>query len=89
MPKEGDLKVYWIPQASMNVFERRVKTLGEAAILLDVLAKYDAFQYENRVKPDYCNMGGLVIFEDDEWCDWYNEDGDSFDDWIASNWKEP
>ena len=88
MPKEGDLKVYWIPQVPMKAFEYNVKTLMEAAILLDVLAKYDAFQYENRVKPDYCNMGGLVIFEDGEWCDWYNEDGDSFDDWISGNWKE-
>jgi len=88
MPKEGDLKVYWIPQVPMRAFEYNVKTLEEAAILLDVLAKYDAFQYENRVKPDYCNMGGLVIFEDGEWCDWYNEDGDSFDDWIINNWIE-
>ena len=88
MPREGDLRVYWIPQVPMKAFEYNVKTLEEAAILLDVLAKYDIFQYENKVKPDYCNMGGLIVFEDGEWCDWYNEEGDSFDDWITNNWIE-
>lgn len=37
------------------------------------------FQFENRIKPDYANVGGLERFgaEDSEndagWCDWYDE----------------
>lgn len=81
MPKHGDLKVWWIPQVPMKPFEYPVPNIDTAIILCDALAKYDLFQYENNVKPDYCNTGGLVVFEDGEWIDWYytNEDGDFMD----------
>ena len=50
-------------------------------MLLDALAQYDIFQYENQIKPDYSNAGGLQIWdtgnEPDElglyWSDWYDE----------------
>lgn len=77
--KIGDLRVWWIPQIPGKQFTVPVDTPAEAAKLIDVLAKYDLFQFENRIKPDYCNMGGLVVCEDDgdggtEWCDWYDEE---------------
>ena len=40
---------------------------------MDVLADYDKFQFENNIKPDYSNAGGLEIFENGEWPDWYDE----------------
>jgi hypothetical protein len=81
-PKDGDLKVWWIPQVAMKAFEVPVNTVAEAKLLLKTLADYDIFQFENKVKPDYCNTGGLVIFDakENEWIDWENEDGDSIDD---------
>lgn len=35
------------------------------------------FQYENRIKPGYCNASGLEYydFEDQEWREWYDDDG--------------
>lgn len=50
--------------------------------LLDTLAAYDAFQLQNKVKPDYCNVGGLQIFDEaeSEWNDWYLETEDDFFD---------
>lgn len=57
----------------MKAFEVEISTLAEGAKLLDVLANYDAFQFENNVKPDYCNSGGIVMLEDGEWVDWYDE----------------
>ena len=68
--KEGDLKVYHIPQVPMKGFEVLVKTVSEGKLILDTLAKYDIFQFENNIKPDYCNAGGLMVFEDGEWLDW-------------------
>jgi hypothetical protein len=82
-PKKGDLKVWWIPQVPMGSFDTPVKNLDEAKLLLRTLARYDIFQFENRVKPDYCNAGGLSVFNqygDGEWTDWYNEEGDGIDD---------
>jgi len=81
--KEGDLKVWWTPQVPMQAFEVSVETLSAAGLLLDTLAKYDAFQFENNIKPDYCNAGGLVVFEGGEWVDWWSENGLGFDEWRA------
>lgn len=80
--KEGDLRVWWIPQVPMNPFRVDVETPEQAKKILDVLAKYDMFQYENNVKPDYCNAGGLEVFEDGEWTEWYHPDtGESIDEY--------
>lgn len=67
------LKVWWIPQVPMKAFEFDVSSVEEGAKILDVLADYDAFQFENNIKPDYCNAGGLMMLEDGEWTDWYDE----------------
>lgn len=73
------LKVWWIPQIPMKRFEQRVPNLVAAKILLDALADYDRFQFENNIKPDYCNAGGLMEFEDEEWTDWYSAAGHGID----------
>jgi hypothetical protein len=80
--KNDDLKVWWCPQIPCPSFDVEVSSLNEAGIVLDVLGRYDAFQLENNIKPDYCNAGGLVVFEDGEWVDWeHPETFQSFDDW--------
>jgi len=83
MPKDGDLRVWWIPQVPMKAFNVDVETLHEAAKILDVLAEYDLFQLICNVKPDYTNAGGLHIYENGEWCEWYDEDsGEDIDGWA-------
>lgn len=77
------LKVWWIPQVPGKSFEVAVDNVKEAVVLLDALANYDMFQFENNIKPDYSNAGGLMMWEDDEWTDWEIEDGDG--DW----WDDP
>lgn len=71
------LRVWHIPQVPMKAFHVDVETLEEAIKVLNILADYDLFQYENRVKPDYCNMQGLEEWceEENDWCEWYDEDG--------------
>jgi len=82
LPKEPfRLRVWWIPQVPMKAFRVDVKTIDEAKLLLKTLAQYDLFQYENNIKPDYCNTGGLETFEDGDWCEWCDhETGDSIND---------
>lgn len=84
MPKNGDLKVWWIPQIPMKRFEYPVKSIQQATIILDVLAKYDIFQYENNVKPDFANAGGLLVYDeeciedndpDSGWVEWDDDEG--------------
>jgi hypothetical protein len=89
-PKNGDLKVWWIPQVPMKPFEYPVSSPQEGFMLLDALAKYDLFQLENNVKPDFCNIGGLSEFDEEDiegedfdgWGDWFSEMGDDMDYYL-------
>ena len=85
VPVEGDLRVWWIPQVPMAPFRVPVLTPFEAQKIITTLADYDAFLFENNVKPDYCNAGGLEVFEDGEWCEWEcPETGDDIRQWEPS-----
>ena len=68
-----EIRVWWIPQVPMTEFVYDVPTIDAGIMLCDVLAKYDLFQYENKVKPDYCNTGGVMwrhpTATDGEWED--------------------
>ena len=82
------LRVWWIPQVPGKPFYVAVDTVAEGVKLTNILAMYDLFQFNNRIKPDYCNMGGLHVFEDSEaeWVDWYSEDGeyDDPEEWLKT-----
>jgi len=80
MNQVGDLQVWWVPQVPMKSFDVDVGSVAEGVKIMDVLASYDAFQLENRVKPDYCNAGGLRRWCADSdgegtpgWEDWYDD----------------
>ena len=81
MKEQLKLRVWWIPQVPMKPFYVEVGNFEEANLLLETLAMYDEFQFKNKVKPDYSNIGGLESFdpESKDWIDWYDEEtGDSF-----------
>ena len=80
--KEGDLQVLWIPQFPMEPFTVDVSSPHEARKIMGVLAEYDLFQLKQNIKPDFCNVGGLRVFEDGEWVDWYcPTTGEDIDEW--------
>lgn len=82
---EGSLMVWWIPQIPMTPFLYPVNNIREAELLLDSLAMYDLFQLKHNIKPDYSNVGGLMVFEDDDWCEWCDvESGDNIDDFLRN-----
>lgn len=47
--------------------------------------------FKNPFKPDYCNTGGLQVWDENEkdWCDWHGEGTDDYydevDDYIESH----
>ena len=85
-PTPGDLCVWWIPQVPMEPFWVPVQNLQEAMLLLRTLADYDRFQFENNIKPDYSNTGGLVVWEavgeNGEWTEWEDEEGRQIDELL-------
>jgi hypothetical protein len=77
------LQVWWIPQIGCGaIFKVPVETVAEGVKILDTLANYDKFQLDNRIKPDYCNAGGLQMFDPDDdtdspegsWVDWCDDE---------------
>lgn len=73
-PTQVNLRVWWIPQVPGKAFYVPVKSVIEAQFVLVTLARYDRFQLHNGIKPDYCNVGGLSVFVDGDWEDWYDEE---------------
>lgn len=72
------LRVWHIPQVPMEIpFEVEVSSIDEAWKILNILWEYDLFQYDNNLKPDYCNDSGLQYFDEEEkeWMEWEDEDG--------------
>ena len=62
---------------AVGCFYVRVESVEEAWNMINALSQYDLFQYENNIKPDYCNASGLEYYDDDEkeWLEWYDDDG--------------
>jgi len=80
---ENTMRVWWMPQVGCGAtFYIPVNTVEEAKKVMDMLAAYDCFQYNHRIKPDYCNTGGIQVYDKDdkEWNDWYYEDENSYYD---------
>jgi hypothetical protein len=77
-PQPGDLVVWHIPQIPGKAFRIPVASIEEGQKLCNVLADYDAFQFAERIKPDYCNAGGVQRWEDDgdDGFDWFDVDED-------------
>ena len=85
MKHNKQLRVWWIPQVPMDPFYWNVTSLLEAKNMIDMLSAYDQFQFENKVKPDYSNAGGLEEkvgdnSNDDDWGDYEDDEGRSIDD---------
>lgn len=91
------LRVWHIPQVPMKAFTVEVQSVEEGVRLMNALADYDIFQYENNIKPDYCNANGLQIWDEimtdeemadmelkDRWVDWYSEYFDDPRDYLES-----
>lgn len=79
----------------MKPFFVDVDSISEGVKMLNTLAYYDLFQLENNIKPDFCNAGGLMMFDtedksdgvDGTWVDWYDEETGEDDPrvWLAEH----
>lgn len=70
------LRVCHFPQIPCKPFIVEVQDIEQSKLLCDVLANYDLFQFDNRIKPDYANMTVVEQWneEDQEQEAWYDED---------------
>lgn len=69
------LRVSHFPQVPCKAFEVEVSSLEEAKKISDLLADYDYFQFENRIKPDYSNITVIEEYSPvDGWVSWCDEE---------------
>lgn len=82
--EDRPLMVSWIPQVPMKPFQKEISSVKEGYLLLETLADYDIFQYENQIKPDFSNAGELLVFDvkEGEWEDWMDEEGLTIDEYV-------
>ncbi|WP_145522485.1 MULTISPECIES: superinfection exclusion protein [Yersinia] len=90
-------RVWHIPQVPMKSFQVEVASVEEGVRMMNALADYDLFQYENNIKPDYCNMNGLQMWDEslteedmagmeltDKWVDWYSDEYEDPREYVES-----
>lgn len=68
------LRVWHIPQVPGKPFHVSVSSSEEAMKIIDVLARYDRFQFKHRIKGDYASASGLQVFDDGEWVEWHDDE---------------
>jgi hypothetical protein len=61
-------RVWYAPQLTGPSFEIEVEDFLEACRLLDTLYNFSLFEFENKLKPDYADLGGIQEW-DGEWLD--------------------
>ncbi len=62
-------RAWYIPQVPMKPFEFQTESQADATMVLDAITKFSMFEFENRVKPDYSDAGGVQELVDGEWID--------------------
>jgi hypothetical protein len=62
----GDLQIFYIPQIPMPAFTYPVPDRATGELLLDAIYELALFEFEHKVKPDYANVGGVQVFEDND-----------------------
>ena len=81
--KNQKLRVWWNPQVGASeTFYIPVTSVEEGKKVMDLLSAYDCFQWNQNIKGDYCNVGGLEMWDENEkeWVDWEYEDEEHYYD---------
>lgn len=68
--KEGNMRVWWTRNMPNEMEYYQVKNLEEGIKVIKELIKEDL---KNKFVTD--NAGGLEIYEDDDWCEFYDDNG--------------
>lgn len=59
---------------------------GQKFIFL--FSDYDHFLFKKKLRSDYSNASGLLVYKDEEWKEWYNDIGESITE-VSFGEREP
>jgi hypothetical protein len=79
----------------MRAFHIDIDSVAEGVKMMGILAEYDQFQLDNNIKPDYCNTGGIIMFDpedhtdgpDGSWVDFWSDEALTDDPWEYLEWE--
>ena len=69
---EGIYRVWWVTNPPRDGFHVVCASLGSAVNTIQMLVSYDLYLGE----AVSSNAGGMEVFKNGEWEEWYSEDGD-------------
>ncbi len=58
-------RVWYSPQIPMPAFFYDTDSLDTARAVLDALGQFSAYEYNNGVKPDYADAGGIELWDEE------------------------
>lgn len=69
-----------------EIYYKEVSSPEEAKNIIDAIADFLLFAVDNDIFPDHCSFAGLEYFDEEEndWYDWYDDDGYDFDEHFAN-----
>ena len=78
---EKKLRV-WYKILGTETYYQEVKTPEEAKVVIDSIARFLNTKVEEGVFENHCSAAGREEWdeENEEWCDWYDEEGFDFDE---------
>lgn len=76
-------RVWWIPQVPLRgrpPFFVETPDFKTARLIDTTLGRYDIYQYETNIKPDFANAGGIEYWDETEGM-WVGIDESEYDEW--------
>lgn len=70
-------RVWHVANIPGKPFHVEVESLSKAKLVLDTLGFYDLHLEATGVRGDYSNVGGIQVWEDGEWVDHEDYDGEA------------
>lgn len=67
------LQVWHFPQFPCEPFKVDVRDEHEAIKMIKTLSDQHVWLYQNNIIPDYANAFNVVMWEDGEWAEYWNE----------------
>jgi hypothetical protein len=73
MAEHKKYRAWYIPQVPGKAFEVETDSLAEAVRIENMLVDFSIFEYDNRIKPDYADAGGVDEWDEEDG-EWYTLD---------------
>jgi hypothetical protein len=83
MAEHKKYRAWYIPQVPGKAFEVETDSLAEAVKIENLLVDFSIFEYDNHIKPDYSDAGGVDEWDEEEG-EWSSLDEDEVEEKLRT-----